>query len=59
MEKPWINAETKELIKEKNKLYSHFRKEKDITKKAYSFSNLHAMFGMIPSTKNPDTPFAF
>ena len=33
-EKPWINFETKKLIKEKNKLYSGFLKEKDMNKKA-------------------------
>ena len=33
MEKPWINSETKKLIKDKNKLYSGFVKEKDTTKK--------------------------
>ena len=33
-EKPWINYETKKLIKEKSNLYSGFLKEKDMTKKA-------------------------
>ena len=35
MEKPWINSETKKLMKEKNEVYSSFVKEKDTTKKSH------------------------